>query len=501
LSQPPDHLQMSVWSWEKIAMSKVLRVFDTISGGVLLILAVLAPWVLGATTRETIWVLNGLGFLLGGLWIAQRFIRSRVSAGRQPRAEYPGARWPMACVWGLVITLLSYVLCSALNPKASLQYTFTPGYPLASGVEIAHLESIEWLPQSHDRDRTLRAFWKYLAIVLSFAAARDWLSGASRRERRSNDRTPRFPGDRMQWLLWALAINAAAVAIVGILQRLDGTQKLLWTFANHLNGGHGAFGPFPYRSSGAQYLNLMWPVTLGFWWVLRRRNVAWRSAAHRSGGDPHVLLLVLAALTPAGVVVASSRGGVLVLAGLMMTVFALMMVWSKRQAGFKLGLVAAIVAVLGVGGWLGGESMLARFRSEDIGSMSGRKLIYEDTARMAQDFAVFGSGAETFAPLYYFYRKKDPEWNAYVHDDYLETRVTFGTVGFVIILMIFLSIWLVPFFGNGIPAPPEFFLLIGVAMVGILVHAKFDLPFQIYSLHSQFVLICALLTTLKWERR
>jgi O-antigen ligase len=240
---------------------------------------------------------------------------------------------------------------------------------------------------------------------------------------------------------------------------------------------------------------------LGFWWVLRRRNVARRSAAHRSGGDPHVLLLVLAALTAAGVVVANSRGGFLVLVGLLVAVFALMMLWSKRQAGFKLGVAAAILAVLGVGGWLGGEAMMARFRSEDLGRMSGRKLIYADTARMAQDFAVFGSGAETFAPLYYFYRKKDPEWNAYVHDDYLETRITFGTVGFVVILLIFLAVWLVPFFGNGIPAPPEFFLLIGAAMVGILAHAKFDLPFQIYSIHSQFVLLCAVLTSLKWQTR
>jgi len=481
-------------------MSRVLRVLDSVSGAVLLLMAVMAPWMLGATTRDTIWALNGLGFLSGGLWIAQRFFRSRASADRQPPAKYFETLWPMACVWGLVITLLGYVLCSALNPKASLQYTFTPGYPFASGVEIDYLQSIEWLPQSHDRDRTLRAFWKYLAIVLSFAAARDWLMGASRLERRSGDGTPRFPGDRMQWLLWTLAINAAALSLVGMLQRLDGTQKLLWTFANHLNGGQGAFGPFPYRSSGAQYLNLMWPVTLGFWWVLRRRNVARRSVSHRSGGDPHVLLLVLAALTAAGVVVANSRGGVLVFAGLLVIVFALMMLWSKRQAVFKLGVVVAILAVLGVGGWLGGEAMMARFRSEDMGSMSGRKLIYEDAARMAEDFAVFGSGAETFAPLYYFYRKKDPEWNAYVHDDYLETRITFGTVGFVVILLILLAVWLVPFFGKGIPAPPEFFLLIGVAMVGILAHAKFDLPFQIYSIHSQFVLLCAVLTTLKWQR-
>jgi O-antigen ligase len=480
-------------------MSKVLRVLDMMLGAALLLMAVLAPWMLGATSRETIWALNGLGFVSGGLLMAQRVIRARAIVGRQASAESPEARWPMACVWGLVITLLAYVLCSALNPKASLQYTFTPPDDhFASGVEVDYLDPIEWLPQSHDENRTLRAFWKYLAMVFSFAAARDWLMGASRRERRSDDGTPRFPGYRMQWLLWTLAINAAAVSLVGMLQRLDGTQELLWTF---INGGQGAFGPFPYRSSGAQYLNLMWPVTLGFWWVLRRRNVARGSGSNRSGGDPHVLLLVLGGLTGAGVVVANSRGGCLVLVGLLIAVFALVMFWSKRQAGFRLGVVAAILSVLGVGGWLGGEAMMARFRSEDLSGMSGRKLIYEDTARMAQDFAVFGSGAETFAPLYYFYRQKDPVWNAYVHDDYLETRVTFGTLGFVIILLIFLAVWLVPFFGNGIPAPPEFILLIGVAMVGILIHAKSDLPFQIYSIHSQFVLLCAVLTSLKWQGR
>ncbi len=170
--------------------------------------------------------------------------------------------------------------------------------------------------------------------MLSFAAARGWLIGASRREVRSNGGTHWFPGDRIQGLLWTLSINAAAVSLVGILQRLDGYQKLLWTFANHINGGYGAFGPFPYRSSGAQYLNLMWPVTLGFWWVLRCRNVARRSVLHRSGGDPHVLLLVLAALTAAGVVVANSRGGFLVLVGLLVVVLALIMLGAKRQVWF-----------------------------------------------------------------------------------------------------------------------------------------------------------------------
>ncbi len=82
----------------------------------------------------------------------------------------------------------------------------------------------------------------------------------------------------------------------------------------------------------------------------------------------------------------------------------------------------------------------------------------------------------------------------------MEILITFGWLGFLIVVMIFLFVWLSPFIGSGIPAPPEFILLIGVAMFGMLIHAFFDLPFQIYSLHFEFVMLCALLNTLKWER-
>jgi hypothetical protein len=348
-------------------MAKLLDSIDVVIGSVVLLIAGVAPWMLGATTWHTIWVLNCWGFLAGGLWLLKLLTKSQIVTCSRPTVVNFGARLPMVFVWVFVIGLLSYVLCSALNPKSSLQYTFTPGYPFASGVEIDYLEPIDWLPQSHDQGRTLGAFWKYLAIVLSFVAARNWLMTPSRREGRSRDIVPRFPGDHAQWLLWTLAISSAVLAFVGMLQRLDGAEKLLWTFPNHINRGQGAFGPFPYQSNGAQYLNLIWPVTIGFWWILRRRNIAGRAVAHRAGGDPYVLLLLLGALTAAGVVVAKSRGGVIVLAGLLMLLLTSVMFVSRRQTGLKLAMVAAVLGVLGLGWWLGGEAMLARFRSEDFG--------------------------------------------------------------------------------------------------------------------------------------
>ncbi len=82
-------------------MSKVFRVLDAVLGAVLLLMALLSPWILGATTRETIWALNGLGFLSGGLWIAQRAIRLRpvqVGSLRQRILEFDG-RWFAFGVW------------------------------------------------------------------------------------------------------------------------------------------------------------------------------------------------------------------------------------------------------------------------------------------------------------------------------------------------------------------------------------------------------------------
>ncbi len=74
-------------------------------------------------------------------------------------------------------------------------------------------------------------------------------------------------------------------------------------------------------------------------------------------------------------------------------------------------------------------------------------------------------------------------------------------MGLSVIILTFILIWLGPIFDNGIPAPPEFIVLIGVAMTGLMAHARYDLPFQIYSLHFEFVVLCALVTCLKWERR
>jgi hypothetical protein len=332
-------------------------------------------------------------------------------------------------------------------------------------------------------------------MACAFWAARDWLLGKSRHERRlEDDGLPRFPTDRVARLLWTLTLSAGALSLAGILQRLDGTAKLLWIFRSP-NLSDVNFGPYPYRGNAAQFLNLMWPLALGFWWALRDRAVRRRGVGRRAGGEPHVVLLPLAGLIAAGNFLTASRGGVLILAALLPA--ALLVLLTARGTTMLAGslLVATVVAMVAAGWFLGGNKLLQRFATVGDDKLGGREPVYESAARMEKDFRVWGSGAETFAPLLHLYRK-DPneQWHAYAHDDYLETRITFGLAGFGLILALLVLAPVTSVLGPGIPATREFILLLLVAMGGILVHARFDLPFQIYSLHFEFVALSALLS-------
>jgi len=70
------------------------------------------------------------------------------------------------------------------------------------------------------------------------------------------------------------------------------------------------FGPFAYRGSAASYFNLLWPVVVGFWWMLHQTR-----GRRRIG---HHWVLVCAGIMAACPLISSSRGGALVSAAILM---------------------------------------------------------------------------------------------------------------------------------------------------------------------------------------
>ena len=282
---------------------------------------IFGPWVFGTTWEWAIWVMNVGGYLLGGLLLAKWMIR-RVT-GYQParwdvpeianereaeiRAQFSPSVLTIALA-AFTMILLSYCLVGALNARATLDH---------NRFDYVYRDCIKWLPHSYNSSKTWVAFWTYLGLAFSFWAARDWLLGKTRRERYlTNDsgeeneiHPPRFP-TRLKRLLWVLSINGAVLGVEAILQRLSGTTKLLWWAEPLWNKTPDAqFGPYAYRSNAAQYFNLIWPISLGLWWELRRstRNTLKRAA--RFGGGSHFLLLPVVAIVAASPIISTSRGG------------------------------------------------------------------------------------------------------------------------------------------------------------------------------------------------
>ncbi|HTI68735.1 MAG TPA: O-antigen ligase family protein [Candidatus Limnocylindria bacterium] len=472
------------------------RILDHVSGGLLLFAIVWAPWALGTTTGDTITVLTGVGYTLGLLLLVKKVFCARF--GFDPvRWVSDGSGWPMKVIAGLCVALLLYVIISVVNKHAIGIYTYNaPNPKQITGVDLTFFESIPWLPASYDWPRSLKAAIRYFGLACFFWATREWIMGKSKAERHGSgsDSEQPFPNERARIALWTLVLSATALALTGILQRFDKTPKLLWLF-DHNGRPDFSFGPFAYRGSGAQYLNLIMPVAFGFWWTLREQARKRSGTNQRAGGDAYVMIVPCVILMAAGSAVTTSRGGAAV-AVLLLLVAALIVATARRaSAGLRVGLLSTVTIATLVSFVLGGEDLQKRLQKLGSDNLGGRGEVYEVTHRMLNDFHVFGSGAETFVSLYAFYRSDERGvWAAYAHNDWMETVITFGWAGASIVFALLLMIPVANLFGRGIRANREFRALIFLSLFGVMVHGYFDFPFQVYGILYTFTFLAAIAT-------
>ena len=127
----------------------------------------------------------------------------------------------------------------------------------------------------------------------------------------------------------------------------------------------------------------------------------------------------------------------------------------------------------------------------------GREEMYAAARPMAADYPVFGTGPGTFENVFQLYRiSTDTYWPVQLHNDWLETRITFGWVGLGMILAALVAVLLRWFARGGIHGGRRFVTLIWLALGGCLAHARFDFPFQIHSILFLFLICCAILSNL-----
>lgn len=476
---------------------------------------ILSPWAFGTPAfwsgfnTTQFWstrLMNLIGYGLGALLAMKWFFRWRwgYRAPRWSAAMAGGqapSRWAERLGLGLTVALavltgalLLYCLVAALNARA----VYDP-----AGMVFAYRPHVEWLPNSFDRARSLQGFANYLALACVFWALRDWLLGMTTEEVRLGRSAPEvlqrrlLPG-RLRRLCWVLSINGALLALEGLAQRWSGTNKLLWLVQPRITRlAEHQFGPFSYRSNAAQYFNLLWPLTLGFWWTLRRerrRRLRDEPPVQRRTADVLPLAVALMAVCP---ILSYSRGGAAVAAVNLALALGLFLYGLRRRHPLtKFGVMLFFSSILGIAVSLGWDKLSERFKDAPQG-IEGREAMSRTARQMAADYPWFGTGPGTFEPVFQLYRESPDEyWPAQLHNDWLETRITFGRVGSALIGLAFVCALLRWFFPGNAPGSWRLVSLIWVALGGCLLHARFDFPLQMYSILLLFLALCAVLASL-----
>ena len=480
---------------------------DASSELIIYTLVIFSPWAFGTTQAWSIWVTNIAGFSLGALLFFKLGIR-HLGGYRPPRwageadkssSASLSSTLPAIARIGLLTLTIGFVcfcLTSAVNARSSYHpYQFSFDY----------FKHLSWLPYTYDRDSSWFAFWNYFALALSFWAIWDWLQGKSPNESRarrwsdqSNVAAEPALSTRLRRLLWLLAVNGALLGVEGVLQRLSGTDKLLWLVSTHINtGAESLFATYAYRSNAAQYFNLLWPVALGFWWTLQNAVRHQSRRDQRLARQTHHLLLPCIVIMAACPIISGSRAGALVtMACIILAGCILLFALRKAHGAAKFGLFLFLLAILGFGIYFGGDQLVRRMRQFDQG-FEQREQTYAAARPMAKEHPLFGTGPGTFNVLFQFYRSSlDEYWPAQLHNDWLETLITFGWLGSGMIGLAFLlavTRWFLP---GGIPAEWPFVSMLWLALGGCLVHARFDFPLQICSILLLFLMICAILFSL-----
>ena len=487
-----------------------IRVLEGFTAAIILFQIIFAPWAFGTTDDWSERILAASGYLLGAALLTQRILcrRNRYAPPRwSDRAPSSQKRLTKALAISTV-AILGYILVSAVNERARF----------SSADQTFNLNDnyLAWLPHSFAAGQTWDFLLKHAALALSFWAIRDWILGKSARERflerefasrtdsgrqatllALNSQIP----DRLRTLLWILCVNGGVLALVAILQRLHGTDKLLWMVQPYWRKtGDLHFGPYAYRTNAAQYLNLLWPISLGFWLSLRKRSLTKGQRQVRVGTQPYLALVPCAAIMLSGPFISTSRGGAIIAFVLLIPIVAVFWTSIDRSGIYvKLGLLVFLASSIALASHLGGDALSRRIALIPTKGLQSRSVIHETAREMAKDHPWFGVGGGAFEKVYLLYKPSQRQWDAFAHDDWLETRVTLGRLGF---LLCAVGLTLVALKGISPPEigqPWELWLANALALCGLFIHSFQDFPLQVHSI-LHLALICLVLCSLGFKR-
>ena len=340
------------------------------------------PWAFGTVHDWAILTMNLANYGIGALLLTKWAIRYKTGyypprwttqKNSQSTTQPPKRDWRTKAVAALTIYMLGYILISIFNVRATFNHEF-------DFFENYNENYIKWLPHTYDQSATIQSFLNFLGLACCFWGIRDWLLGKTRKERmevkpEGEHSEQMFLEEiaassipvRLNRILWLLCISGGLIALTGIIQRLDGTPKLLWIYERERFGkSTQSFGPFGYRGNGMSYLNMILPVSIGLlmWFTQKARSTQIQSG--RKINESHFTLIPKICVMLSAPFISLSRGGLLILVFLLISgIFYLITNPNLLRGRQRLGLAILITAGISLSYYIGWEPLLKRLYSKN----------------------------------------------------------------------------------------------------------------------------------------
>jgi O-antigen ligase len=309
-------------------------------------------------------------------------------------------------------------------------------------------------------------------------------------------------------LMIALAILEA---IYGLIQALIPSLGVLWV--DYIQAGLGnARGTFINRNHFAGFIEMVWPLTLGYALALgyRGKEINLRRLLASDRLNKQILIVLGIVVMLLALLLSRSRAGITSAFIGFLTFLLLSRSGSKKMPiGFWVTIGAMVLLIFLYGGKIGFDPIFERFLKigQQLGEGDSRLDIWRDSLVILKDHPL-GIGLGNFKnvyPVYNVSRISDTRF-LYAHNDYLHLLIEAGIPGFLALVSGFF-IFLGKSFYNVKRMKPHhdplrFFLAVGAlsGLVSIAFHSFFDFNLHMPANLIYFVTLMAIVHSCAWEK-
>lgn len=457
---------------------------------------VFLPWALGGMPRWAQWISLGLSCVAFVLAILPRTYDDHLTRGPSFRLRMLPRLWRFPFFW-LGLAYFALVLIQIANPAWTYIEKDRSWW-------MESLEHIAWLP--HGVEGAPFRYgnpWRVLLIhgFVWLLVCAIWVGLTRRRGAR--------------WLLMTIALNGVVLATIAILQRLTGTDRLLWFWqppASYF------VATFIYKNHAGIFFALMVALCAAFaWWH------ADRASRRLTKSHPGLLFSFLAVVVAIALLFTYARASTTLGFGYLAVIGIAYLIHARfRRAGGAPPLVNAVTTLLCAAFLalcaysLNIERVWAKFGrlfdEDKTVSIEHRQLATRAAIDMGNDSPVFGHGAGSFRWVFPQFQRNYPEiflttgwanrkqvqrrlvWE-HAHNDYAELFAEWGWTG-VAFAAALLSFIVVAARRAAVHAQPAMFILLGGTLL-VALGGAVDFPLHNPAILTTTAAVVAL--TLRWS--